>query len=220
MSGAQQSAFMNQRSFGSPPPGAIGSAYEGGFYAGAISTTANGVATHYLVIGPVSTAQISNRQWKNANTATPGSSSAIDGPQNTASMVADGSSTVYAAAHFCNDLVIGGFSDWYLPAQNELEVCYFNLKPGFTSNDTSSGVNISAVPSRGSNYTSGTPAQTSATAFQSGGAEVFNTQLYWSSTESTDTSAKCQYFSNGNQNYFINKNFSSARTRAVRRVPV
>ena len=43
--------------FGPPPPGSIGSAYEWGFYAGDISTTANSVATHYLVVAPVSSGQ-------------------------------------------------------------------------------------------------------------------------------------------------------------------
>jgi hypothetical protein len=67
MSGVGQAVFMNQRSFGPPPPGAIGSAYQGGFYAGDISTTANGVATDYLIVGPLSTAQQTSTQWKNAN---------------------------------------------------------------------------------------------------------------------------------------------------------
>jgi hypothetical protein len=218
MSGAQQITFMNQRSFGPPPPGAIGSAYEGGFYAGEISTTANGVATHYLVIGPLSSAQNASVQWKNANTTTTGADSVIDGPQNTADMVADGNSTVYPAAHFCNDLTIGGFSDWYMPAKNELEVCYFNLKPSTTNNNTSSGTNTNAVPSRGSNYTSGTPAQTSAAAFQTGGSEAFAAGSYWSSTENSATVAWFQTFTTGNQ-VTNNKNYST-RVRAVRRLPV
>jgi len=218
MSGAQQATFMNQRSFGPPPPGAIGSAYEGGFYAGEISTTANGVATHYLVIGPLSSAQAASEQWKNANTATAGADSVIDGPQNTADMVADGNSTVYPAAHFCNNLTIGGFSDWYMPAKNELEVCYFNLKPTTASNNTSSGTNTNAVPSRGSNYTSGTPAQTSAAAFQSGGSEAFAAASYWSSTEFSAANAWRQSFGSGYQGNYSKDN--SLRVRAVRRLPV
>lgn len=219
MSGVQQATFMNQRSFGPPPPGAIGTAYEGGFYAGSISTTANSVATHYLVIGPLSTAQ-GTKQWKNANTATPGADSVIDGPQNTADMVANGNSTVYPAAHFCNDLVIGGFSDWYMPAKNELEVCYYNLKPTTASNNTSSGTNTNAVPSRPSNYTAGTPAQTSAAAFQSGGSEAFSTASgYWSSTEFNTQQATKMFFSNGDQNGYGLKT-EGTYVRAVRRVPV
>jgi hypothetical protein len=215
MSGVGQAVFMNQRSFGPPPPGAIGSAYQGGFYAGQIGVSS--VATHYLVIAPLSTGQTTN-QWKNANTATSGADSDIDGPQNTADMVADGNSTVYPCAHFCNDLVIGGFSDWYMPAKNELEVCYFNLKPGTGSNNTSSGINPNAVPARASNYTSGNPAQTSAAAFQSGGSEAFAAARYWSSDEFSATSARRQYFYDGAQG--TGNKDAPTRVRAVRRVAV
>jgi hypothetical protein len=199
----------------------IGQAFGGGFFAGSIGTSS--VATHFLVIGPLSTAQAGTTlAWKNAATATSGADSVIDGPQNTADMVADGNSTVYPCAHFCNDLVIGGFSDWYMPAQNELEVCYFNLKPTTTSNNTSSGINANAVPARASNYTAGTPAQTSAAAFQTGGAQAFNdASFYFSSTEIDATSASGQSFSNGNQNlpYGFYKS-NSYRVRAIRRVAV
>ena len=220
MSGAQQISFANQRSFGEPLPTVIGQVFGGGFYAGQISTTGDSVATHYLVVGPLSVAN-AELQWKNANTATPGADSGIDGPQNTADMVADGNSTVYPAAHFCNDLVAGGFSDWYMPAKNELEVCYFNLKPTTASNVTNSGINPNAVPARASEYTAATPAQTSAAAFQAGGAEAFSSlsPFHWSSTESSTTNAWRQQFNNGYQ--LSNGTKDTARLiRAVRRVSV
>jgi hypothetical protein len=203
-------------SFGDAPPTVIGQAYGGGFYAGQIGVS--GVATHYLVIGPSASAESASKQWKNANTATVGASSAINGPQNTADIVADGNATVYPAGHFCNNLVTGGFSDWYMPAKNELEVCYYNLKPTTTSNNTSSGINANAVPARASNYTAGTPAQTSATDFQSGGAEDFLASVYWSSTRRSSADAYAQSFSNGNQY----DDFKDAyhRVRAIRRVAV
>jgi hypothetical protein len=197
---------------------AIGSAYQGGFFAGQIGVS--GVATHNLVIGPVASAQNASKKYKNANTAVVGADSVIDGPQNTADMVADGSSTVYPAAHFCNDLVIGGYTDWYMPAKNELEVCYYNLKPTTTSNNTSVGTNTNAVPSRGSNYTAGNPAQTSAAAFiTSTGAEAFTSSArYWSSTEQASNAGWLQGFNVGYQYY----DFKTAlyRVRAVRRVAV
>lgn len=198
------------------PPTAIGQAFGGGYYAGQIGVS--GVATHYLVVGPVASAQNAATSWKNANTATTGADSVINGPQNTADMVADGSSTVYPAAHFCNDLVIGGYSDWYMPALNELEVCYYNLKPTTTNNVTSSGINANAVPARASNYTTGNPAQTSVTDFQSTGAEDFAVAYYWSSTETSATYAKHQFFSNGNQVNTYKNDVSSVR--AIRRVAV
>jgi hypothetical protein len=196
----------------------IGAAYEGGFFAGQIGVS--GTATHNLVVAPLSSGQ-TVAAWKNANTATPGADSDIDGPQNTADMVADGNSTVYPLAHFCNDAVIGGFSDWYMPAKNELEVCYFNLKPTTQSNNTSSGINPNAVPARASNYTTSpsVPSQTSAAAFQTGGAELFNTSLYWSSTEDSATQAKVQSFGSGVQ-YTGTKIYAGGRVRAVRRVAV
>jgi hypothetical protein len=202
----------------SPPP-VIGQAYGGGFFAGQIGV--GGVATHNLVIGPVSSAQSGIVKWKNVNTATTGADSDINGPQNTADMVADGSSTVYPAAHFCNDLVIGGFSDWYMPAKNELEVCYYGLKPTTTANDTSSGINSNAVPTRASNYTSGDPAQTSATDFKDTGTEDFVADYYWSSTEFTATNARIQYFSNGQQGHATKDGvYAPSRVRAIRRVAV
>lgn len=217
MSGALQAVFQNLRSFGPPPPTVIGQAYGGGYYAGQIGIS--GVATHYLIVGPVASAESSSKQWKNVATATTGADSVIDGPQNTADMVADGNATVYPAAHFCNDLVIGGYTDWYMPAKNELEVCYYNLKPTTTSNNTSSGTNTNAVPSRGSNYTAGTPAQTSAADFKDTGAEDFSTaKEYWSSSEFSATAAWNQSFSNGIQNQ--NSKYDLYRVRAIRRVAV
>jgi hypothetical protein len=196
---------------------AIGSAYEGGFFAGQISTSGNGIATHNLVIGPVASAENSSITFKNSTSDTVGTDSVIDGTQNTADMVAAGNSTTFPAAHFCNDLVIGGFSDWYMPAKNELEICYYNLKPTTTSNSTSVGSNTNAVPSRASNYTAGTPAQTSATDFKDTGAEDFTNTWYWSSTEIPGTGrGATQNFSDGNQfNYYKNSN---RRLRAIRRV--
>jgi hypothetical protein len=201
-----------------PGPSVIGEAFGGGFYAGQIGV--NSVATHYIIVGPVASAQNSSIKWKNAGTATTGATSDIDGPQNTADIVADGSATVYPAGHFCNNLTIGGFSDWYMPARNELEICYYNLKPTTVANSTSSGINPNAVPARASNYTTGTPAQTSATDFQSTGAEDFTNGTYWSSTKATGgivaSHAMYQSFPYGTQSAGYKPN--SYRVRAIRRI--
>ena len=204
-------------SFGGGPP-AIGSAYQGGFFAGQISTAGNGVADYNLVIAPTSSGENSSKQWKTSNTSTTGTSSVIDGPANTAAMIAAGAAS-HPAADFCNGLSIGGFSDWYMPAPNELEVCYFNLKPSTTSNSTGSGTNTNAVPSRGSNYTAGTPAQTAATDFQAGNTEAFATSNpYWSSRQPVSSDGRRQSFNDGAQVDDLKTN--SFRVRAVRRVAV
>jgi len=191
----------------------IGAAFGGGFFAGQISTAGNGVADYNLVIGPVASAQ-TNLEWKTSNTTTAGTTSVIDGPTNSSNM----NNASHPAAQFCEGLTIGGFSDWYMPAKNELEVCYFNLKPSTTINDTFSGTNTNAVPSRGSNYTSGTPARTSAAAFQSGGSEAFTALDHWSSTENSATLAWKQSFNDGEQ--YGGSKTNPFRVRAVRRVAV
>lgn len=201
------------------PTPVIGSALGGGYFAGQISTAGNGVADYNLVVAPVSSGQTQNK-WKTSSDLTTGTDSVIDGPANTAAMIAAG-----AAAHpcgqFCDDATIGGYSDWYMPAKNELEVCYYNLKPTTGSNNTSSGINANAVPARASSYTSGIPAQTTATDFQSGGSEAFSTPQYWSSTQyggGKPFAAEYQNFSAGFQND-TTKSYS-LRVRAVRRIAV
>ena len=191
-----------------------GDAFGGGYFAGQISTAGNSIADYNLVVGPVASAQNASKQWKIVNTTTAGTSSVIDGPANSTAM----NDVTHPAAQFCEGLTIGGFSDWYMPAKNELEVCYYNLKPTTTSNNTSFGTNTNAVPSRGSNYTSGNPAQTSATDFQSTGAEDFATGFYWSSTEQSSTGAWLQNFGAGTQIAY-DKNVSYS-VRAIRRVAV
>jgi hypothetical protein len=189
---------------------------EGGFFAGQISTAGTGVADYNLVIAPKSSGENSSEQWKTSNTSTAGTSSVIDGPTNSANM----NNASHPAAEFCEGLTIGSFSDWYMPAKNELEVCYFNLKPATTSNSTGSGTNTNAVPSRGSNYTGGTPAQTAATDFQTGNTEAFTAPPYhWTSTEFSSTIGWGQDFDSGAQSDDRQKIFNMY-VRAVRRVAV
>jgi hypothetical protein len=211
MSGALQAVFQNQRSFGLP---AIGSALGGGYFAGQISTAGNGIADYNLVVGPVASAQ-STLQWKTSRTTTAGTSSVINGPANSTAM----NNASHPAAQFCEGLTIGGFSDWYMPALNELEVCYFNLKPTTYPNTTSSGINANAVPARASNYTTGNPAQTSATDFKDTGAEDFAADYYWSSTEFSASFGWVQFFFYGKQ-YNNRDKDASYKVRAIRRVAV
>jgi hypothetical protein len=220
MSGVAQAVFMNQRSFGPPP---IGSAYEGGFLAGQISTAGNGVADYNIIIAPRSSGQNSSKQFRTTNADSPGTSSVIDGPTNSANM----NDASHPAAEFCEGLTIGGFSDWYLPAKNELEVCYYNLNPNnpfaFPPNNTQSGTNLNAVPSRNFNYSSfGPPFQTSATDFRVGNSEAFLAEDYWSSSQdiADPTGINCwsQFFSGGNQRATFKTN--AYYVRAMRRVAI
>jgi hypothetical protein len=189
---------------------AIGSALGGGFFAGQINDSGT---IYNLIVAPKSSGENSSKQWKTSNTTTSGTTSVIDGPTNSTNM----NNASHPAAEFCEGLTIGGFSDWYMPAKNELEVCYYNLKPTTGTNNTSSGTNTNAVPSRNSNYTAGTPAQTTVAAFQDGGAEALaSSEPYWSSTEFNTTNAWYQTTNTGNQDN-ASKTIS-LYVRAVRRV--
>lgn len=218
--GTRGAASARGFGFGAAKPiPAIGSAYEGGYFAGQISTAGNGVADYNLVVSPQSSGD-GYYQWKTTDTATTGTSSVINGPTNSANM----NNASHPAAQFCEGLTIGGYSDWYMPAKNELEVCYYNLKPTTDSNNTSSGVNPNAVPSRGSYYTTGTPAQTIATDFQSGGTQAYSyNALYDCSTEYTSDTRFCWaqdfgFASSGSQEITFKTTYR--RVRAVRRVAV
>jgi hypothetical protein len=217
MSGIQQN-FAYGRSFGPPNgwPANIGEAYGGGFFAGQINVS----GTKYnLVVAPKASGENSSVTWGVYGTTT-GITSVINGPTNSASLAALGAS--YEAAVFAEGLTIGGYSDWYLPAKNELEVLYYFLKPTTNVNSTSHGSNANAVSPEpvSTNYTSGSPAQTSAgIGFRTGETNAFASgYYYWSSTEKNDYFAWSQDFGNGVQNDYLKTN--STYVRAVRRIAV
>ena len=219
--------FTTAASFG---PTTIGEAYGGGYYAGKI---VQGGTAYYLIVAPKSSGENSSKQWKTSNDAGPTATQTLNnGPAASAAM----NSATYPAAQFCESLSIGGYTDWYLPARDELELCYRNLKPTTTANNTSArpkssytypegndvsgdtmGINRNSSPT-GSAYTSGSPAQTSVSLFQSGGSEAFAADYYWSSSEYSAADAWGQYFTNGTQSNSYKNN--SYYVRAVRRLPV
>ena len=211
MQAAQAGAWPKQ----SYPPTVIGQAYGGGFYAGKINVSGT---QYYLIVAPKASGENSSRTWGTYGVTT-GITSVINGPTNSASLAALGAA--YQAAVFAEGLTIGGYSDWYLPAKNELEVLYYNLKPTTDANDTSSGSNANAVSPEpiSTNYTSGSPAQTSAgIGFRTGETDAFASDGYWSSTEGNSFYAWKHVFTNGYQGNG-SKN-GSGYVRAVRRIAV
>lgn len=206
---------------GAAPPPTIGQFYGGGYYAGSISATGNGVATHYLIVAPKSTGETSGLTWGPQGVTT-GATSVINGPSNSATLAGLGSS--YQAATWCEALSINGYTDWYLPSKNELEVMYYFLKPGTTNNDTASGANPNAVSPEplNTNYVYTVPDQTSATAFRTGASDQQLVEsMYWSSTEINDNMAFVQKFQTGEQLYSRYKDDTYLKNvRAVRRVAI
>ena len=203
-----------------PIPAVIGEPFGGGYFAGYISHTADGNPTHALIVAPRATGATgtgytltTNLAWKTAATTTAGTASDFDGAANTAAMVTAGIAN-HPAAEFCVNLSIGGFSDWYLPARSELDIAYFNLKPGSGNNGASFGANVYAVPQRNSNWTTAYPAQTALTAFRTS-TEGFAVDVHWSSTQNSGNGWFFA-FNNGSQGN-VGKNLSY-RVRAFRRI--
>jgi len=200
--------FTTAQSF---QPTQIGQPFGGGFYAGKITQDE---VTYYLIVSSKS-----NGEWLDqfciSDTYGSGAVSDIDGPANTQAMDYDD----FPAAKKCINYSGGGYTDWYLPAKNELEVLYSNLKPTSDFNDTNSGINPNSVPPRSANYTASEPQQTSAKFFQNENYECFNPLFsYWSSTETSLSEASTQDFKDGDQFGLIKT--KTRRIRAVRRMPV
>ncbi len=224
-------AMMMGLSSAAGGPSEIGEAFGGGFYAGNII---EGGTEYYIIVAPKSSGQNSSKQWKTSSSSAPAATQTLNnGPAASASM----DSSAYPAAQFCEGLTIDGYTDWYFPARDELELCYRNLKPTTSSNSTGNrvkssiaypegndvsadtiGINRNSSPAGGA-YTSGSPSQTSVTDFQTGGSEAFDAGDYSCSTEYSSTGYWEQDFSNGGQNGPMTKT-RAVRVRAVRRVPV
>jgi hypothetical protein len=187
---------------------ALGAQVGGGFFAGHLRIAG---IVYGLIVAPRLAGETTG-VWHPQHTDIAGGASCCDGAANTAALAEAGG----PLAQWARGLAIEGYTDWYLPSRDELELMYRNLKPTTDPNCCSfrDGDNPSSAPV-GYPYAEGSPVQTSVQAFVAGGAEAFEPTWYWSSTQYSRHNAWFQYFGVGNQ--FHNDKDVQARARAVRR---
>lgn len=149
--------FASELEVVEPLPTIIGEPFGGGFYAGDIESDGQ----WYKLIVADKSADITgtNSRWKTSGSNTPNTGHLTDGVANTAAMIAAGIELHPAAKH-CTEWGGGGYTDWYMPSKDELNVIYLNL--GYSRPD--------CPPD-----------------FKASGSERFEGTYYWASTQSATT---------------------------------
>ena len=163
-------------------PTVIGEAFGGGWYIGDIDVA----GSYYKIIVAPKSGEADGLRWKTASTSTAGTSSLADGFSNTAAM----NSPEHEAASHCIAFSGGGYTDWYMPALDELALFQANLNPSTTLIDE----------------------------FKTGGSDQLQIgPYYWASTQSSATSAWVKRFGSTFQ-YGSNKVNTIHPVRPVRRL--
>jgi hypothetical protein len=166
----------------------IGTAMSGGYLAGRISI---GGQTYRLIVSP-KTAEVA-RQMRTTFTGVSGASTSVNDGYTSTQAIYTADPTNNIAAAYARTLNLNGFTDWYIPSRDELEIMFRNLNPSFSSNQTAirqddslgTGTNSNSVPT-GAAYTTNNPTQTTVAQFRVGGDQALTHtgQPYWTSSRS------------------------------------
>jgi hypothetical protein len=112
----------------------IGNFYIGQSYGGGIIFYIDGTGQHGLI--SATTDQSAGAQWGCYNNTIGGTSTAIGTGQANTTLIVNNCSEAGRAARICNDLVLNGYSDWFLPSKDELNQMYLQKSAigGFADN--------------------------------------------------------------------------------------
>ena len=168
-------AFIEIKSLPAPPD--IGEYIHGGFYFGRIKIDNE---VYNLVVSPYNPGQYTGT-WSDINGTVPAPNSVNDGYKNTY----HDTSVSHPSVDWVKTLTIDGYDDWYIPARDEMELLYRNLKPTTDDNYLGNqpqypgegilyaGENPNSVP-RGHPYTPVLPAQTTVGIFKNGAQQALS----------------------------------------------
>jgi hypothetical protein len=96
--------------------------YIGLSYQGGIVFYIDDTEQHGLIAAPSD--HWDDAQWGCSGTTIVGTSTAIGSGQANTTAIVNGCNTARIAARICNDLVLNGYSDWFLPSNDELNQLY------------------------------------------------------------------------------------------------
>jgi len=121
-------AYGNEISFNTASAQlSIGDSYSGGVIAYFLQAGDTGYIageTHGLIAAPND--QSMSKAWGCSDTLIGATSTALGTGQANTTAIVNGCLSINCAARLCNDLVLNGYSDWYLPSKDELNKLHEN----------------------------------------------------------------------------------------------